>query len=98
YSLQLLYAGGRSPINWGVATGSLPPGLTFSTTTGVISGRPRQDGTFTFTVRIVDSEQTQAFSDPLRIVVSIGPLGVVDFGTLPSGRTGVDYAFPLLGT
>jgi hypothetical protein len=98
YSLQLLYAGGRSPINWSVASGSLPPGLTFNTASGVVSGRPRQDGSFTFTVRIVDSELTQAFSDPLRIVISVGPLGVVDFGNLPSGRTGVDYSFPLLGT
>ncbi|HEV8487302.1 MAG TPA: putative Ig domain-containing protein [Blastocatellia bacterium] len=98
YVHQLLYAGGRSPILWSVASGSLPPGLTLNTVSGLISGRPRQDGTFTFTVRVVDSEQTQVFSDPLRIVITLGPLGVVDFGNLPSARTGVDYSFALLGT
>ena len=81
-----------------MASGLLPPGLTLNTVSGVISGRARQEGNFTFTVRVVDSEQTQVFSDPLRIVVTVGPLGVVDFGNLPTGRTGVDYSFPLLGT
>ncbi len=98
YAHQLLYAGGRSPVLWSVASGSLPPGLTFNTVSGVISGRPRQEGTFTFSVRVVDAEQTQVFSDSLRIVITVGPLGVVDFGNLPSARTGVDYTFALLGT
>jgi hypothetical protein len=47
---------------------------------------------------VVDAEQTQAFSEQLSIVISIGPLGVVDFGDLPAGLTGVDYSFTLLGT
>jgi hypothetical protein len=98
YLLQLLYAGGRSPVVWSVASGALPPGLVLNSTEGRISGRPRQVGNFTFTVRVLDAEQTVAFSEPLRIVIEVGPLGVVDFGDLPGGLTGVDYVISLLGT
>ena len=32
------------------ATGNLPPGLTFSSTTGALTGTPTQNGSFTFTI------------------------------------------------
>jgi hypothetical protein len=99
YFNQLFYAGGRAPVTWGLAPGSsLPPGLTLSPTEGKITGRPRQAGTFTFIARVVDAESTQALSGTLTIVIDVGPLGVVDFGTLPLARTGVDYSFSPLGT
>jgi hypothetical protein len=101
YSHQLLFAGGRPPVTWSIATGSLPPGLSLTTTGelgGRIWGRPRQVGTFNFTARVTDTETTSAFSSQLTIVITLGPLGVVDTGNLSSGRTGVDYSYQLLGT
>lgn len=35
-------------------TGTLPPGLTLNTTTGVISGTPTTDGTYSFTITMED--------------------------------------------
>jgi hypothetical protein len=98
YDHQLLFTGGRPPVAWSVSSGALPPGLTLNPTTGKIAGRPRLDGTFNFVARIVDTEFTQAVSSTLTIVVGVGPLGVVDFGTLPTASTGVDYSFTPLGT
>ena len=76
----------------------MPAGLSLNATTGVISGRPRAVGSFTFTARVTDSQSATAVSSPLIIDIALGPLGVVDAGTLTQGATGVPYSFPLLGT
>lgn len=98
YNLQLLYAGGRSPVRWSMVSGSLPQGLSLNADTGVISGRPAIVGAFSFTVRVTDSETTSATSGTLNITINLGPLGVINSGNLPAGSTGVDYSQQLLGT
>lgn len=98
YSLQLFFAGGRPPVVWSLGTGALPPGLTLNTLTGVITGRPTTVGTFTFTAKVTDSEITIATSDPLTIEITLGPLGIINTGSLTDARTGIDYNQPLLGT
>jgi putative Ig domain-containing protein/Big-like domain-containing protein len=98
YTTQLFFTGGRPPAVWAFAGGALPPGLSLNTNTGVISGRPTTAGSFTFTVRVIDSETTSALSDPLSIQITLGPLGVINAGDLTPGQTGVNYSLPLLGT
>jgi hypothetical protein len=98
YARQLLYAGGRAPITWSVVTGPLPPGLALNPNTGVISGRPTAVGTFSFIVRVIDSEFTTATSNPLSITISLGPLAVLNAGDLVAGSTGVNYTQQLSGT
>ena len=44
--------------NWEVTAGSLPPGLTFNTSTGVLSGTPTTNGIFSFTFSVTDSAST----------------------------------------
>jgi len=39
------------PVDWAIDDGVLPSGLSLNETTGVISGEPTADGTFTFTIR-----------------------------------------------
>jgi hypothetical protein len=53
YSATLLASGGSAPLSWSF-TGSLPPGLSLSST-GVLSGTPSALGSFTFTTRVTDS-------------------------------------------
>lgn len=60
YSQTLAASGGLMPYRWSISAGSLPPGLTLNTTTGVISGTPTRRGTFTFTVRVRDNQPTPA--------------------------------------
>jgi hypothetical protein len=57
-----------------VTAGSLPPGLTLNSATGVISGTPHVAGTYAFTVTATDSESpAMTASAPLSIAVS-GPV------------------------
>jgi hypothetical protein len=51
YSLTNQATGGAKPYTWSLAVGSLPPGLTLATNTGVIVGTPTSINTFNFTLR-----------------------------------------------
>jgi hypothetical protein len=58
YSATVTAANGVSPYTYNVVFGSLPDGLTLSssgTTAGVISGTPTTAGTFNFTIQATDS-------------------------------------------
>jgi Putative Ig domain/Right handed beta helix region len=47
--------GGTAPFTWSVASGTLPPGLSFAAADGSITGTPTATGTFDFTVMVTDS-------------------------------------------
>ncbi len=53
YSATLAATGGNPPYRWRVLSGRLPNGLHLKAS-GVISGKPRVEGTFTFTVKVLD--------------------------------------------
>jgi MYXO-CTERM domain-containing protein len=75
YSQTLATLGGTAPFTWSVPSGSLPPGLTLSGSTGVISGTPTQSGTFTFSIQLTDSESTpQTATASFSIVIVPAPL------------------------
>jgi hypothetical protein len=54
YSQTFTASGGIAPYTYVVATGSLPPGLALSSSSGVLSGIPTTSGTFTFSVLATD--------------------------------------------
>ncbi len=59
--LQTLTASGRiPPYTWSIVSGSLPPGLSLSSATGIISGTPTAAGLSNFSVQVADSESTPA--------------------------------------
>ncbi len=73
YSFSVV-ATGSAPITFSVGTGSLPPGLTVNSVTGLISGTPTASGTFTGTIVAGNGtlpDASQAFS------IVIGPTAVV---------------------
>lgn len=49
-------------ISFGVASGTLPPGLTFDDSTGVLAGTPTTAGTYTFTIRATNASGTTTTS------------------------------------
>ena len=55
YRLTLTSTGGVGPTSWGLASGSLPPGLTLDAASGVISGKARVRGHFVFALAVTDS-------------------------------------------
>ena len=55
YSDQLTAAGGTGSLTWSVSSGSLPPGLSLSPSTGLLSGTPTTAGGYAFTVLVTDA-------------------------------------------
>ncbi len=55
YSQQLVKLGGTPSYTWGLASGSLPPGLDMNLSTGAINGTPSGTGTFQFSVLLSDA-------------------------------------------
>src|SRR4029077_3324243 len=55
YSSTDQASGGVPAYTWSLVAGKLPTGLTLGAVTGTISGTPNQDGTYNFTLKVVDS-------------------------------------------
>ena len=91
---SLTASGGIAPYRWDwVATGSsLPPGLTLTPSTGVISGIPSTIGSYSFTITVTDSESPPAqFTANFVIVVTQPGELLITSGPLPGGLVGFPY-------
>jgi len=74
FSATLSQTGGTSPYLFSIYYGSLPPGLTLNTTTGVVSGTPTTAGTYTFKAKVVDSKGASDITDSCTITVQSVPI------------------------
>ena len=92
YSVPLVATGGIPPYTWMPNGGSLPPGLSLSSS-GTISGTPTSTGTYNFSVEVQDSElPTQASVRNLQIIVrSSGQTLSVTTTSLPGGTVNTPY-------
>ncbi len=72
YSQQLTATGGLAPYVFQLRTGSLPTGITLSST-GLISGTTTQVGTFNFTIRAIDTNGFDALPFPAYTLVVNAP-------------------------
>ncbi|WP_157892252.1 MULTISPECIES: DUF7927 domain-containing protein [Frankia] len=95
YSNQLTVSGGTSPFVWSVSAGSLPPGVTLNSSTGLLSGTPTAAGTASFTVRVVDAFG-QAVTKSVSLVIV--PRPNLAFPAPPAGQVGVAYSNTLVVT
>jgi len=94
---ETLMASGDTPITWSIVSGSLPPGLSLNSTTGVISGTPTTDGTFNFTVTATNA--TGSDSKALTIVIAAAPTYAISASTLTSfGSLQTPYTQPAAQT
>ncbi|HEY0839514.1 MAG TPA: putative Ig domain-containing protein, partial [Vulgatibacter sp.] len=84
YRVRLAATGGTAPYVWALRGGRLPSGLRLGAD-GVIEGRPRQDGSFVFTVRVTDSQGISVASD-LEIQVVSPPAISCGTSSLPPHR------------
>lgn len=91
YSSGYGVSGGKSPFSWAVTSGTLPTGLSISSSTGVISGTPTDTSYVNrnLTIRATDSEgQSASASFTLQYFDALA-LG----GTAPAGSQGQPYTF-----
>ncbi len=95
YSQAIQTTGGAAPLQWSIASGSLPPGMTINGATGVISGTAATAGTYTFTTHVVDAAEKTAEHQFTLIVAQ--PLTVTT-GTLPNGGRGSSYSQAISAT
>src|SRR5262249_23018155 len=95
YSATLAASGGTPPYTWALASGTLPPRLTLTPSTGAITGTPTAAGTANFTGRVAAGAQNVtkapsitvnagAFtiwpSNPVPAIVDGGDPGAVELG------------------
>ncbi|NLR99811.1 cadherin-like domain-containing protein, partial [Rhizobium sp. P38BS-XIX] len=96
YSESLTASGGTSPYTYTIIAGSLPPGLTLSSS-GDITGTPTGGGAFNFTVTATDS--TVGAGAPFTVAkpytLTVGVPTIVlspSAGALPGGTVGSAYS------
>ena len=87
YSSGFTVNDGIGPFAWSVSSGTLPAGLTISTSTGLITGTPTATGTSTITVQVTDVNNLTTTRSGT-ITVTANP--AVTF-TPPNGEVGVTY-------
>jgi len=88
YSQNLAATGGSPPYTWQWTAGSLPGGVTLASS-GTISGTPTTAGSFTFQVRVSDSQEASATGS---FTIKINPAAfVITTSSLPAGTVGTAY-------
>jgi hypothetical protein len=91
YSQALMYSGGAGgTVSWAL-TGTLPPGLTFNTTTGVISGKPTLVGTYSISVTVTVGTQTSAVQ---ALTINVYSL-IITSGTSATGEAALPFGLQL---
>lgn len=90
YSTSLGGAGGLPPYQWSLSGGTLPAGLTLSSS-GVLSGTPTAAGTSSFTVELSDSNNVQTTAT-LSLTASV--LAITS-ASMADGYPGESYSYTL---
>ncbi len=97
YAATLAATGGTGSYTWSVATGStLPSWLSLNSSTGVLSGTPTDNGTYTFSVTVTDSASPPdtATSSPLTLYVGNGGTQPFSFNMTSGSWTVLSSAAP----
>jgi hypothetical protein len=100
YNQTVAVTGGLAPLTYSVSVGSLPPGLSLSSSTGKITGAATgPNGTSSLTVKVTDSSNpTQSASQPLSIAVNLPPPPAITTTTLPGAVEFANYSQTVAAT
>jgi hypothetical protein len=90
YSQTVAATGGVSPYTYSISAGTLPAGLTISSSTGAITGTPTTVGSNSFTVKVTDSQGTPATATQAYSVAIVGKL-LITTTSLPAAIVGQAY-------
>jgi uncharacterized membrane protein YgdD (TMEM256/DUF423 family) len=70
YTATLAVTGGKSPMTWAISSGSLPAGLVFNPSTGVISGTPAILGSHVLSFTVTDAN---GLADAVTLTLTVNP-------------------------
>jgi hypothetical protein len=93
YTTTLATENAAGAVRFAVTTGTLPAGLTLTSTTSVISGTPTASGTFPITVTATDAQERTATRD---LTLTILPRFVITTTSLANGTVGLAYNATIL--
>jgi hypothetical protein len=95
YNQTMSASDGIPPYTWSVISGTLPPGLSLNSSTGVISGTPTVPGSSGFTAQVTDAYSVSATA---LVSITINPPVNITTTTLPIGYVGFSYDNSLAAT
>ena len=87
YNAVLSVAGGNSPYQFSILSGSLPPGVTLNPATGSFTGQPSSTGLYKFAVLVKDSPRTDFGMQTYSVQISPGGGGTVSVSISPTSVT-----------
>lgn len=96
YSTTLAASNGTTPYSFSLVSGSLPAGLTLSST-GTISGTPATAGTASFSIKLTDKNALSSTASFSVTIAAATPVSILT-ASLPAGTVGVSYAATISAT
>ena len=97
YSETLGASGGTPPYHWKLTSGTLPQGLTFTGSTGVLSGSTAQTGQFSLTFQVTDSSWPTQFTASQQFNLQVSSSLQISTTLLPEITAGTAYDAPVDG-
>ncbi len=97
YSDTLGVTGGKSPYHWKLTSGTLPQGLTFTGSTGVLAGTTAQTGSYNLTFQVTDSSWPTQLTASAEYVFPVSSVLEITTTLLPQITAGSSYSSSAAG-
>jgi hypothetical protein len=97
YSETLAASGGKAPYHWKLSSGTLPQGLTFTGSTGVLAGTTAQTGAYNLTIQVTDSSWPTQLTASEQYVLNVNSALEVTTTLLPQITAGTEYTTSVTG-
>lgn len=94
YNSLATASGGNTPYSWSVVSGTLPPGLSLSST-GVVSGIPNAAGSYTFVLTVTGGGLSSSRSVTMTVNPASSAAPAILTVSLPTAELGEAYAAQL---
>ncbi|MEO8615904.1 MAG: putative Ig domain-containing protein [Luteolibacter sp.] len=95
YNYQIIASG--SPTSYALSGGTLAPGLSLNTSTGIISGTPTTAGTYSATFTATNANGTGA-AITLKLTVAQASAPSITVGQTATGQVGMGFSYTLQAT